>query len=134
VARRPVPVRRAYALTAPPELFGALPGEVGAGVVADRQRRRQIEVDLAVFAPAVPGEQRRLLCLGEVKWGEVMGVRHVDRLRRARDLLADRGYDTRDTVLACFGGAGFEPDLTDSGERVRTIGLDDIYPLQSTTQ
>jgi uncharacterized protein len=125
---------RAYALTAPPELFGALPGEVGAGVVADPQRRRQIEVDVAVFAPAVPGEQRRLLCLGEVKWGEVMGVRHVDRLRRARDLLADRGYDTRDTVLACFGGAGFEPDLTDSGERVRTIGLDDIYPLQSTTQ
>lgn len=124
---------RAYALTAPPELLGALPGEVGAGVVADPQRRRQIEVDVAVFAPAVPGEQRRLLSLGEAKWGEVMGARHVDRLRRARDLLAARGYDTRDTVLACYSGAGFEPGLADSGDRVRTVGLDDIYPPQPTT-
>jgi AAA+ ATPase superfamily predicted ATPase len=118
---------REYALNAPPELFGALPGEVGAGVVADPQRRRQIEVDVAVFAPAVPGEQRRLLSLGEVKWGEVMGARHVERLRRARDLLAGRGYDTRDTVLTCYSGAGFESDLAEGGERVRTVGLDDLY-------
>ncbi|MFV2088882.1 AAA family ATPase [Micromonospora sp. LOL_021] len=125
---------RAYALTAPPERFGALPGEVGAGVVTDPQRRRQIEVDVAVFAPAVPGERRRLLSLGEVKWGEVMGARHVDRLRRARDLLAGRGYDTRDTVLTCYSGVGFEPGLTDRGEPVRTVGLADLYPSPSATQ
>ncbi|WP_199757560.1 hypothetical protein [Micromonospora sp. Llam0] len=130
---------RAYALTAPPERFGALPGEVGAGVVTDPQRRRRIEVDVAVFAPAVPGERRRLLSLGEVKWGEVKWgevkwARHVDRLRRARDLLAGRGYDTRDTVLTCYSGVGFEPGLIDDGEPVRTVGLADLYPSPSATQ
>jgi AAA+ ATPase superfamily predicted ATPase len=119
---------REFALNAPPDLFGALPGEVGAGVVTDPRLRRQIEVDVAVFAPAVPGERRRLLSIGEVKWGEMMGTRHVDRLRQARDLLAARGYDTRDTVLTCYSGTGFEPGLTEGGDRVRTVGLDDLYP------
>jgi hypothetical protein len=112
-----------------PELFGGLPGEVGAGVVPDPARRAQVEIDVAVFAPAVPGERRRVLSLGEAKWGEPMGVRHVGRLRRDRDLLAGKGYDTRDTVLACYGGAGFEPALRNASgpDRVLTVGLDDLY-------
>lgn len=118
---------REFALAAPAGLFGALPGAVGAGVVADPARRSQIEVDVVVFAPTVPGEPRRILSLGEVKWGEVLGARHVDRLRRARDLLAGRGYDTRDTVLTCYGGAGFDADLSGQGDRVLPVGLDDLY-------
>ena len=118
---------REFALAAPAGLFGALPGEVGAGVVADPARRSQIEVDVVVFAPTAPGEPRRILSLGEAKWGEVFGARHVDRLSRARDLLAGRGYDTRDTVLACYSGAGFEADLSTPGDRVQTIGVDDLY-------
>lgn len=82
---------------------------------------------MVVFAPTVPGEPRRILSLGEAKWGEPMGARHVDRLRRARDLLAGRGYDTRDTVLTCYGGARFDPDPSSPGDRVRTVGLDDRY-------
>ncbi len=109
---------REFALAAPAGLFGALPGEVGTGVVADPARRSQIEVDVVVFAPTVPGEPRRILSLGEAKWGDVLGARHVDRLRRARDLLAGRGYDTRDTVLACYGAAGFDPDLSVPGDHV----------------
>jgi AAA+ ATPase superfamily predicted ATPase len=112
---------REYATTAP--VFGGLPGDVGSGVVTGG--REQIEVDVAVLAPAVPGEPRRVLSLGEAKWGDVMGARHVDRLRRARDLLAGRGYDTRDTVLACYSGAGFEPGLRSDG--VLTVGLDELY-------
>ena len=50
-----------------------------------------------------------MLSLGEAKWGEVIGERHVDRLRRARDLLTTKGYDTRDTLLTCYGGAGLSP-------------------------
>lgn len=105
--------------------FGGLPGEVGSGVVADPSRRGQIEIDVVVLAPAVPGEPRRVLSLGEAKWGDVMGDRHVARLGRARDLLTARGYDTRDTVLACYGGAGF--DLAEAPAKVVAIGLDDLY-------
>jgi uncharacterized protein len=118
---------REFALVAPAELFGTLPGQVGSGVVADPDRRSQIEVDVVVFAPAAPGQPRRILSLGEAKWGDVLGARHVDRLRRARDLLADRGYDTRDTVLTCYGAAGFDRDLNVPGDHVLTVGLDDLY-------
>jgi AAA+ ATPase superfamily predicted ATPase len=114
---------RDYAMAAPPDLYGDLPGEIGAGVVADRSRRSQIEIDVVVLAPAQPGRRRRVLSLGEAKWGEVMGRRHVARLERARELLS-KDYDTSDTVLACYSGAGFEPDLEPS---VLTIGLEDLY-------
>ncbi|ONI67829.1 ATPase [Kribbella sp. ALI-6-A] len=114
---------REYAITAPPDLYGDLPGEIGAGVVADRSRRSQIEIDVVVLAPAQPGERRRILSLGEAKWGEVMGRRHIARLERARELLS-KDYDTSGTVLACYSGAGFEPDLDPA---VLTIGLDELY-------
>ncbi|MFC0863657.1 ATP-binding protein [Sphaerimonospora cavernae] len=108
-------------------VFGELPGEVGAGVVADPSRRSQIQVDVVVFAPAVPGQPHRVLALGEVKWGKRLTLEHAARLQRARELLAAKGLDVRDTVLACFSGAGFDPALrTESG--VRLIGLEDLYP------
>jgi uncharacterized protein len=47
-------------------------------------------------------------------------------LRRARDLLADKGFDTSGTVLACYSAAGFNKDLLPSGD-VDAIGLDRIY-------
>ncbi|WP_322780527.1 ATP-binding protein [Frankia sp. Cas4] len=120
---------REFAVAAPPEIFGGLPADVGAGVVADPAHRTQIAVDVAVLAPANPGEPRRVLSLGEAKWGEVMGVRHVERLRRARELLAGKGFDTRDTVLACYSGAGFDPELraSISSDQVLTIGLGELY-------
>jgi hypothetical protein len=40
-----------------------------------------------------------------------MNVGHIERLRRARDLLAVKGYDTSARRLACYSGAGFDPDL-----------------------
>ncbi|MGH3912229.1 MAG: hypothetical protein ACRDTC_02275 [Pseudonocardiaceae bacterium] len=79
------------------------------------------------FARAAPGEPRRILSRGAAKRGEVLGARHVDRLRRARDLLAGRGYDTRDTVLACYGGAGFDPHVSVAADRVLTVGPEDLY-------
>ena len=59
----------------------------------------------------MPGTPRRVLALGEAKWGEVMGARHVERLRRARDLLVNKGYDAAGAVLVCYSGTGFEPAL-----------------------
>ena len=102
---------RDYAIAADPAVFGGAPGEVGSGVVPDPANRTQIQIDVAVLAPTEHGRPRKVLSLGEVKWDRVMDLRHVDRLRRARDLLADMGLDTRDTVLTCYSGAGFDREL-----------------------
>ncbi|WP_261560056.1 hypothetical protein [Frankia tisae] len=114
--------------------MGGFPGEVGAGVVADTARKTQIRIDVAVLAPSVPDEPRRVLSLGEAKWGDVMDSRHVDRLRRARDLLAARGYDTRDTILICYSGAGFDPSVTAAtDDRVAAVTLGQLYEAPPTS-
>jgi hypothetical protein len=90
----------------------------------------QIEVDVAVLGPGGPGEPRRVLSLGEAKWGEVMDTRQVDRLRRARDLLAVRGYQAEGTVLACYSGRGFSDGLralAGRDPRILLVGLDRLY-------
>ncbi|GGL06897.1 hypothetical protein [Planomonospora parontospora] len=102
---------REWAMDAGPDVFGELPGEVAEGVVADPVNRTQIQVDVAVLSSAPPGERRRVLSLGEAEWDKPMGLRHLDRLRRARDLLSVKGYDTSATVPACYGGAEFDADL-----------------------
>lgn len=71
-------------------LFGEMPAEVGHGVVNDTTERAQIEVDVAVLTAALPTGPRRVLSLGECKWGEVMGLRDLARLERARDCLRSR--------------------------------------------
>lgn len=121
---------RDWALSSAPGVFGDWPGEVAAAVVADPARRTQIQVDVAVLAADEPGGPRRILSLGEAKWDKVMTIRHTDRLRRARDLLSVRGYDTRDTRLACYSGAGFGADLRDAAledHHIMLVSLDDLY-------
>jgi hypothetical protein len=64
--------------------------------------------------------------LGEVKWDKVMTPGHVDRLRRARDLLSVKGFDTTQTTLACYSGAGFDRNLIELGRVDRHILLVDL--------
>jgi len=106
-------VCRDWALSSGAGMFGTTPGEVAAGVVADLLRRGQIQVYVAVFAPDEAGRPRRVLSLGEEKWDKVMGTGHLERLRRARDLLAVKGYDTEQTRLICYSGARFNSELAD---------------------
>lgn len=57
-----------------------------------------------------------------------MDVRHVERLRRARDLLAVKGYDTNGTLLHCYSGAGFNSELRAlQADDVRLVDLDQLY-------
>lgn len=93
------------------DVFGAPVGQVAAGTVADPAGGGEIEVDVAVLGPAEPGRPSAIVSLGEAKWGDAMGVRHLARLRRARALLELRGFDTTRTTLACYGGGGFDDDL-----------------------
>jgi hypothetical protein len=121
---------RDFARIAGKDVYGGLPAEVGRGVIRDPVGRNQIEADVVVLAPQESDQPRRILSLGEAKWGEVMGVGHFQRLARARDLLARKGYDTADTRLTCYSGTGFNDELRETSARdprTQLIDLDRLY-------
>jgi uncharacterized protein len=97
--------------------------------VTDPPNRAQIEVDVAVLAPEDPGRPRQVLSLGEAKWNQTMTPGHLARLRRARDLLSVRGFDTTETVLACYAGTGFSDDLHEAAKdpKVLLVDLETLY-------
>jgi hypothetical protein len=99
-------------------------GEVAHGTVADPAGRSEIEIDVAVLGPAAPGARRQVVSIGEAKWGDVMGLRHLDRLRRARALLEAKGFDTSETVLACYAGNGCDEALRAQAARHRVLLID----------
>jgi uncharacterized protein len=111
-------------------VFGDFPARVGSGTVNDPAHRTSHELDVVVFGLDDDGRQP-LLSLGEVKWGEVMGVGHLGRLSHIRDLLAAQGRDGAERAkLACYGGAGFTEELRDLAARapdILLVGLDDLY-------
>jgi AAA+ ATPase superfamily predicted ATPase len=86
-------------------------GDVGHGTVHDHAGRASMELDVVALGPA-DGARRRLVALGEAKWGTVLGVDHADRLQHARTLLGrTRDLDTTATRLMLFSGAGLTDDL-----------------------
>ena len=127
---------RTYATLHGTTAFSELPAEVGSGTVNDAASKAQLQIDVAALAAPSPDEHRRVLSLGEAKWGEIMGMGHLRRLQRAASLLAARKYETRDAVLACYSAAGFDPELREQATRdpshVRLIGPQDLYPKQPT--
>jgi AAA+ ATPase superfamily predicted ATPase len=110
-------------------VFGELPARVGHGVVSDPGQRTTHEVDVAVIGTGDRGKPP-LLAIGEVKWGDVMGVGHLERLRHVASVLRrnDR-YDTSRIRLLCFSAAGFMPELHDAERAgdVVLVGLDRLY-------
>ncbi|MCC3316361.1 hypothetical protein [Nocardia africana] len=113
---------------APPETFGGYPGKVGPGVVNDPADRSTHEVDVDVFGEGRDGSET-LLAIGEAEWNDVVGMGHLDRLRRIRQLLSGR-YDTSETRLICYSAAGFMPTLEREAAQasdIALVGLDDLY-------
>ncbi|MEU6145701.1 ATP-binding protein [Streptomyces sp. NPDC047081] len=108
---------------AAPETFGGMPIDVSYGTVPDQSERISHEIDVVVRG-AVGQDNGVLLSLGEAKWDQVMGVAHLERLRRAKSLLADRGTDTSAVRLACYSGAGFTDELRASGDRGEVVLVD----------
>lgn len=100
---------------------------MGADSQAARAAIAAVQRDTNSHHGAEPGRPRRLLSLGEVKWGAVMDGGHARRLARARDLLSST-YDTAGCVLGCYSGAGFTDDLRSASDpRLALITLNDIY-------
>ena len=120
---------RDWAAHAGEGVFGGFPAEVAATAIADPGGKTQIQVDVAVLSAGTPVEPRRVLSLGEAKWGEVMGLGHLDRLRRARDLLSVKGHHAADAILACYSGAGFTAELTALAATDRRVLLIDLPRL-----
>ena len=59
-----------------------------------------------------------------------MSPGHLERLRRARDLLAVKGCDTTGARLTCYSGAGFDAELADraAGDPlIQLVGLEELY-------
>ncbi|MDR3079771.1 MAG: ATP-binding protein [Streptomyces sp.] len=108
---------------ASPDTLGGMPIEVSYGTVADPEARTSHEIDVVVRG-AVGQDNGVLLSLGEAKWDQVMGVGHLDRLRRVRSLLAARGVDTSAVRPACYSGAGFSDDLKAVEARGEVILVD----------
>ena len=54
---------------------------------------------------------------------------HLDRLRRARDLLSVKGFDTGSTMLTCYSGAGFDADLEQMARTNHHVQLADLGML-----
>jgi hypothetical protein len=99
-------------------------------VVADPTNRGQIQVDVAVVHPGDGGRRPAVSLIGETKWGTVMGAGHIDRLARARELLAGAGRDVSCCRLACFSAAGFADSLRRRAAEdpdIALVGLDELY-------
>ncbi|MDN5860293.1 MAG: ATPase [Pseudonocardia sp.] len=98
---------------AAPTTMGGEVSEVGHGSLVDPAGRVGHELDLVAFGDAASaGRARPLLAVGEAKWGERIGLGHLARLERARDLLRARsGLDAGGTRLVLASGAGFGHDL-----------------------
>jgi len=58
-----------------------------------------------------------------------VGEQHLEKLSRAREVLAGRGMDTTQCALACFSAAGFSDALRTEAARGRVllIGLSELY-------
>jgi AAA+ ATPase superfamily predicted ATPase len=118
------------------ETCGGIVSRVAAGTVNDPAAKTGHEIDAAVFGHAEGGDPDRetLLAVGEAKWNDTMGVGHLQRLRRIRDLVAARqpaagAVPAEQTRLVCFSGAGFTDELRRIAARDHTVRLVDLERL-----
>ncbi len=109
--------------------FGDWPVRVAAGTVNDSANRATAQVDVAVFGHT-EGGRPPLLAIGEAKWNDTMGLGHLERLHRIRQLLqANEKLDASRTRLVCFSAAGFTDDLRRRAGQgdVDLVGLEDLF-------
>ncbi|MEV4076423.1 ATP-binding protein [Nonomuraea fuscirosea] len=106
------------------ETLGGMAVQVLSGVVYDSASRVGHEVDL-VSLDAHGG----VLAIGEAKWGDTMGLAHLERMERIAGLLTAKGQAPN--AITLFSGTGFMPALREaadrSGGRIQLVDLDRLY-------
>lgn len=114
---------------APPGINGVPVSQVGSGVINDPEQKKSHQIDVAAFGNG-PDGRRVLLAIGEAKWAETIGLGHLDRLRRVRDLLVRAGHPGAETArLVLFGSTEPSQHLRAPAARteVQLIGLNELY-------
>ncbi|MFC7624262.1 ATP-binding protein [Microlunatus sp. GCM10028923] len=115
---------------APEDLLADAPHQVGSGVVNDPTARTSHQLDIAAFGFADNGPDP-LLAIGEVKWGDIVGRAHVERLQHVRSLLQANGMPAADQArLLCVSAAGFTPEIQEQANTDPTLVLvtaSDLY-------
>lgn len=111
---------------AAPGTFGGVPGLVGHGSLAGRSGTA---AEVVVRGEGVGGRPGPLLSVGLARWGEVMDVPHLERLRSLREALGERGEDVGRMVPACYGAAGFGDRLreAEAAGEVVLVGAERLY-------
>ncbi|MFG1706351.1 ATP-binding protein [Nonomuraea sp. M3C6] len=106
------------------ETLGGMAIRVLSGVVHDPASRNSHEVDLVSFDP-----DGNLLAIGEAKWGDVVGMAHLERMEKIAAILKARDQEPK--VITLFSGTGFMPALEEaaakSGGRVQLVDLERLY-------
>jgi hypothetical protein len=115
---------------APDDLFDDYPNRVASATVNDPAARTSHELDVVAFGLDDNGSSP-VLAIGEVKWGETMGIRHIERLAHIRGLLTAQGRPgAAEARLACYSAAGFTDELCERAEadpEVVLIEAADLY-------
>jgi hypothetical protein len=114
---------------APPEIGGIPVSQVGSGQVNDAEQKKSLQIDVAAFGNDADG-RRVLLAIGEAKWAETIGMGHLARLQRIRDLLVRSGQPGAASArLLLFGSTEPSPQLRTAAADgdVQLIGLNDLY-------
>ncbi|MFG1900277.1 AAA family ATPase [Micromonospora carbonacea] len=116
---------------ADPDTLGGIVAEASAATLTDPSTRTAHELDLvALGEPPLGDGARPLLTIGEVKWGRTLGRPDLERLGRARDLLAGRpGLDAAGTRLLLASAEGFTDELAREAARRPDIVLVDAARL-----
>jgi len=104
-------------------ILGDFPHRVCRGTVNDPANKTSHELDVVAFGLDDDNRQP-ILAIGEAKWGETMGIGHLNRLRHIRSLLAAQDRPGADTAkLACYSATGFTDELRTEGDKDPAILL-----------
>lgn len=110
-------------------LLGDFPHRVERGTVNDPANKTSHELDVVAYGLDDDNRQP-ILAIGEAKWGETMGIGHLERLGHIRSLLAAQGRPSADTAkLACYSATGFTNDLRALADKDPAIILTDAAAL-----
>ncbi|ARH89245.1 AAA family ATPase [Streptomyces sp. MOE7] len=110
------------------ETFGGASRRAVRGTIPDPGRRTRLDADVVVRG-SVEGTPGTLLSVGLARWNETMGLDHLERLRHIVSLLDASGEYTEQTVVACYSGIGFSPELRAAEARgeVVLVDVDRLY-------
>lgn len=106
------------------ETLGGMAMQVLSGVVHDPATRANHEVDLVSL-----DADGRVLAIGEAKWGDTMGLAHLERMERIATILREQGRAPN--AITLFSGAGFMPALRERARRsagqLQLVDLERLY-------